>query len=286
MNSPFQTQPTPAGNDRRTPDRISQELTRDLTTASLEIKELGNGFVMVLPPGFSHVDLTAAYEKTLEHPMRKRGEVQLKDVASLLAYISDQAAEDSGYLYADPDAMSITAVLNDQRSSAPGWRDFRATFKAEFTPEFQKWKNHSGQAKSQTEFAEFIEDNFADIAEPAAQHLLDVATTIQATTGINFSSAKRLQDGQVQLTYNENIEAKAGANGALTIPKEFTLGLRIFKNGEGYRLKARLKYRLSSGSLKFWYELDRPERSIEDAFEGYLAKVRESGYTVLLGKAD
>ena len=136
----------------------------------------------------------------------------------------------------------------------------------------------------QTELAEFIEDNMADITAPAATALLEMATTIQAKTDINFSSAKRLQNGQVQLQYTENIDARAGANGAMEIPKEFTLGLRIFKNGAGYKVHARLKYRLHGGAIKFWYELDRVERVIEDAFSGYVATLREqSGYVVLLG---
>ena len=84
----------------------------------------------------------------------------------------------------------------------------------------------------------------------------------------------------------QTFNATAGASGALTIPKEFALGLRIFKNGEGYKLRARLKYRLAGGGVKFWYELDRPERAIEDAFAGSIEKVRtETGYTVLVGKA-
>jgi hypothetical protein len=90
----------------------------------------------------------------------------------------------------------------------------------------------------------------------------------------------------VQLGYTEVIDAKAGADGALTIPREFTLGLRLFKNGGGYALKARLKYRLGGGNVKFWYELDRPERAIEDAFNGYIEQVKtESGYSVLIGQA-
>ena len=72
----------------------------------------------------------------------------------------------------------------------------------------------------------------------------------------------------------------------MAIPKEFALGLRVFKNGDGYKLRARLKYRLGGGSIKFWYELDRPERVVEDAFAGYVDQVREnSGYVVLLGAA-
>lgn len=49
-------------------------------------------------------------------------------------------------------------------------------------------------------------------------------------------------------------------------------------------MHARLKYRLHGGAIKFWYELDRVERVIEDAFSGYVATLREqSGYVVLLG---
>ena len=244
----------------------------------------GHHFVMV-PPNYTAKDITKLVEEAQAAPNRKRGTVCLKDVASMLTYCADQNADETGYLYADPDTRTITAVFNDLRHEGDaGWRDHRATYKAEYTPEFAKWLGKSGAQMTQTEFAEFIEDNFADITEPAAQHLLEMATTIQAKTDINFASAKRLQNGQVQLQYTETIDARAGANGALEIPKEFALGLRIFKNGEGYKLKARLKYRLHSGTVKFWYELDRPERAVEDAFGGYVETLREqSGYCVLLG---
>lgn len=244
----------------------------------------GHHFVMV-PKEFKREDITDAVEKAQPVPTRKRGAVALKDVTSFVAYCEDQGCASTGYIYADPDARTMTAVFNDHRNiDDGGWRDHRATLKAEYTPEFERWLRNSGQHKSQTDFAEFIEDNFADVAGDDAQLLLNVATTIQAKTDINFSSAKRLESGQVQLTYNEVINATAGANGALTIPKTFTLGLRLFKNGAGYLIKARLKYRLGQGGVKFWYELDRPEKSVEDAFAGYVERVRnDSGYAVLLG---
>jgi len=256
-----------------------------LTAAGMEPVDVkGHHYVMV-PPSYNAKDITELVEKAQQLPNRKRGTVKVKDVASLLTYCVDQAASAIAYIYADPDSRLITAVFNDHRGSAtPGWRDHRAEFKAEHTSEFNNWISHNKTPMGQTEFAEFIEDNLADITEPGAQTLLDVATTIQAKTDINFSSAKRLQNGQVQLAYTETIDARAGANGALEIPKEFALGLRIFKNGDGYKLKARLKYRLNGGSVKFWYELDRPERAVEDAFGGYVDHVREkSGYMVLIG---
>lgn len=259
-----------------------------LASACTAVHESGDYMHAIVPQGYKLENISQAVEQMQLTPRRKRGSIQLKDLDSLLTYCTDMNVADgsanAGFIYADPDGRKITAVFNDHRNEEPGWRDHQAIFKAEYTPEFDNWMRHNKQAKTQTEFAEFIEDNLADITEPAAQSLLEVATTIQAKTDINFSSAKRLQNGQVQLQYTEAIDARAGANGAMEIPKEFALGLRIFKNGEGYKLKARLKYRLNGGSVKFWYELDRPERAIEDAFAGYVTTLREkSGYQLLLG---
>lgn len=270
-----------------------------LATAATEVHEAGDYAHVIVPKDYKREDITDLLEKARPTPNRKRGTVQLKDLTSLLLYCDDQAAAATnfgneietgegaatyGYIYADPDARKIVAVFNDQRGDVPGWRDHRAEYKAEFTPEFAKWLAQDKKQMDQTAFAEWIEDNMVDVTEPAATTLLEMATTIQAKTDINFSSAKRLQNGQVQLQYTEVIDARAGANGALEIPKEFALGLRIFKNGEGYKIKARLKYRLHGGTVKFWYELDRVERAIEDAFDGYVVQLREkSGYVVLLG---
>ena len=263
-------------------------LATTLMAASLAPREVGNTTFLVTPPGYEKHDITQAVEKANPAPSRKTGTVQLGNVPSLLQYLSDQATPNKAYVYADIDARSITAVFNDQRAdNQPGWRDHRAVFKAELTPEYALWLSLHKKPFTQGEFAEFIEDNLADLNGEDAQLLLNVATTIQATSGINFASARRLQDGQTQLTYNEVINATAGADGALKIPQKFTLGLRIFKNGEGYMLTARLKYRLAGGSVKFWYELERPERAVEDAFNGYVEQIRahESAYTVLIGKA-
>lgn len=257
-----------------------------LAGAAMQPVKVGEHHFVMVPKDVKREDITDAVERALPAPLRKRGTLALKDLASFVGYCNEQASSHKGYIYADTDARTFTAVFNDHRApDAAGWRDHRATYKAEFTQEFQKWMSNDKQHKNQVAFAEFIEDNFVDIAGNDAQLMLDVATTIQAKTDITFSSSKRLENGQAQLTYNEVINAQAGANGALTIPKTFSLGVRLFKNGAGYLLKARLKYRLQAGGVTFWYELDRPEMAIEDAFAGYIQQVRELalGYTVLLG---
>jgi uncharacterized protein YfdQ (DUF2303 family) len=260
-----------------------------LTIAANAIRTVEGTTFALVQHGQTITDISDKIERTQDTPNRKTGTASLHNVESLLTYAADQAQDRQGYLYADVEARTLTIVFNDNKESGvAGWRDHRAQFKAELTPEAERWIKNSGTDKqmSQTVFAEFIEDNFADLAGDHAQTLLEVATTIQAKTGINFSSAKRLDNGQTQMVYNETIDATAGASGTTTIPQTFMLGLRLFKGDKtGYAIKARLKYRLNSGALKFWYELDRVERALEDAFAGYVEKASESQYTVLHGKA-
>lgn len=260
-----------------------------LSLAATAVQHVSGTDHLVLPDGHKHIDLTSAIEKAGAAPRRKHGTVQLCDLASFNVLVADQGDPDTTYIYACPDARTLTAVMNDhsklnqELDFGAGWRDFRAVFQAELSREFSTWLKKDKAPMEQEEFAIFIEDNIADVCEPSGESLLAIALTLQAKTEVNFSSHRRLDNGQVQLTYSENIEARA-QGGSIEIPREFTIGLRLFKNGDGYKVRARLKYRLLAGKVKFWYELDRAENAIEDAFQAYIDQARENGFTVLLGK--
>jgi uncharacterized protein YfdQ (DUF2303 family) len=256
-----------------------------MSVAAADIKEIDGTTHLVIPEGYKHVDLTAAIEKASAAPTRKTGTVHLSEIGSFNVLVADQGEPGLVYIYADPEARTLIAVLNDHVHSdeTAGWRDHRVVFKAELSREFETWLRHNKKPMDQEEFAIFLEDNIADVVEPSGETLLQVALTLQAKTEVNFSSHKRLDNGQIQFAYSETIDARA-TGGAIEIPREFTLGVRLFKNADGYRVRARLKYRLASGKVKFWYELDRAENAIEDAFQAYVDSARENGFTVLFGK--
>lgn len=262
-----------------------------LTAAASAVKSIDNASYILVPDGFELKDVTAALEKAQPAPNRKAGTVRLNDLDSFLTYLGDHADAKDCYIYADLDTRTLTAVLNEHvvkcGHASPGWRDFRATYTAELSREATTWLTHDKKPKEQEEFAIFLEDNIADVVPgeglPTGDTLLSVALTLQTKTEVNFSSHKRLDNGQTQLTYSETIDARA-QGGAIEIPREFAIGARLFKGGHGYRIKARLKYRLAAGKVKFWYELDRPENAIEEAFAEYVAQARSSGFTVLMGK--
>jgi uncharacterized protein YfdQ (DUF2303 family) len=256
-----------------------------LSLAASSAQEIGGTTHLVIPENHRHIDLTGFIEKAGIAPKRKQGTVQLGEIASFNVFVADQGAVGNTYIYADPDARTLTAVLNDQAKAdaLPGWRDFRAVYTAALSREFSTWLTNNKRPMEQEEFAIYLEDNIADVCEPSGDTLLQVALSLQAKTEVQFSSHKRLDNGQVQLTYNEVTDARAGA-GMIEIPREFRIGLRLFKNGDGYKLRARLKYRLAAGKVKFWYELDRPENAVEEAFQAYIDQARENGFTVLIGK--
>jgi len=253
-------------------------------TPYLQVEETHH---LILPEGYKHTDITKEIEKLYPHPARKQGKATLYDLDSFLLYVHQQADDQTTRIYVDVNKRKFTAVFNDHgigngASAYAGWGDFKAEYEARLSREFSIWLKHDRTAMEQEKFAEFIEENYADILPEYADTLTQTAHLLQAKTEINFNSSKRLDNGQTQLTYTENIDATAGT-GLVQIPREFSIGMRVFDGGDGYRINARLKYRIGAGKVKFWYELDRYENALEQAFAGYVEQVRAAGFTVLLG---
>lgn len=266
--------------------RLFGHVKLDLATANDKLIETGDATILILNEDEKHVDISDTLQKLSSNKRRKSGTKTLLSIESFIQYVNDQDEVSFGYIYVDPESMTITACFNDDKSEFSGWQDHKAIYKPATTPEYNDWITNNRKAMDQTQFGEFIEAHIVDIAEPAGTTLLNVALTLQAKTDVNFASHKRLDNGQAQLHYTENISATAGVNGDIQIPTTFKLGLRIFKNAAGYQIPARLKYRLGSGQVRFTYELDRPEAYVEDAFKDFMTKLQsETKYTVLMGKS-
>ncbi len=266
-------------------DLLSAKLIHEQTIAALEPKIISGTTHIIVPASAKLCDLTEVIQRAQNKPARAIGIIDTHDLAALLQVCADKAAQAQSYIYADFLSASITAVFNDNRGGELGWKDDRATLQIQRTKEYVAWLSNNNKPMPQLTFAEFIEDNFADVKGNATQ-LLDIATTLQAKTGISFSSSKRLDNGQNQLSYHEVIDAKAGADGALIIPRQFKLQLCLFENGPAYEIDVRLKYRLSSAGVSFTYQLIRPEVCEKNAFAEYVNTLQEkSGYKVLLADA-
>ncbi len=141
----------------------------------------------------------------------------------------------------------------------------------------------NGKREAQMEFAEFIEDNAPDIVEPDSATMLEVARDLSAKTDVDFASAIRLQNGQVQFKYSEQIKGTYGS-GNLDVPERFTISIPVHIGSERVGITARLRYRIASGKLTFWYDLLRADMIERNAFLAVRKAIGDTlGVTVING---
>ena len=235
------------------------------------------------PSRIESVDL----ETGLKGPLRKRGTVTVFDAASFNMVLADNAGAGDVAIYIDrnPIRPAVVALLNGHGKGGPGWGDFRAQIEFRKTPQWEKWTSIDGKLLPQTAFAEFIEDNMEDIAEPVGARMLEIATYLEATRTVNFKSGIRLSSGEIQFQNLENLDAKVGA-GAIAIPETIVLGLAPLQGSPLFRVPARFRYRLSDGKLTLGVKLQRIEDLMRDVLDDVVAKIeRGANVSMIEGRA-
>jgi len=205
-------------------------------------------------------------EKYLPAPTRIIKTINVSEATSFIDYWQTFAT-DASVILADLNSQKFTAVFDYHQPGKPAWESHKCVLVSCYSSEWQTWSGRDKKPFSQIEFAEFIESNAIDIIDPAAAVMIEVAMTLQANKKVKFNSGVRLDNGQIQLGYHEVIDGSAGAKGDLKIPDKFKLAIRIFQGGEKYEVECHLRYRINDGDLKFFYQVVRPERLLEDAFE-------------------
>lgn len=211
-------------------------------------------------------------------PLRKRGKAVFYHVASFIQYVKRHFNKDQTHIYGKADELSasMTAIIDghtegsDHKQAA--WCEHSAVLNFEVTPEWSRWVKRNRSLFTQEEFAEFIEENMADIISPDGADLLEMAQLLHAKKTVTFKSGKNLRDGSVQLEYVEAIEQQGGGvnrrDDSMKLPDAFTLNLTPFVGAESVTINGRLRFRISQdGRLNFQYVLERPHLIIKKAFE-------------------
>jgi uncharacterized protein YfdQ (DUF2303 family) len=240
----------------------------------------------VIPDGYNLESL----ERFFPAPKRKTGHVTLNDMESFVSYSKRHGSLASCVIYGAADfelqTASLVAILNDHAEDDPAWRDHKATYIPIQTVEWKRWKKSNAQAMTQEGFAQFLEENLGDIAAtedmPTGTDILNMALEFEATSDKRFKSRLNLQGGGVNLLFVD--QDNPDTEQRMKFYERFSLGLRVFLNGQPYRLDARLKYRQNNGKLQFWYELIRPDRVFQDAVQTEFNAIKEkTGFPLLFG---
>ena len=227
------------------------------------------------------------FEEVLERPLQLEQSVKLDTAKDFIKYV-DRFADSDSIIFVNVLGGRLKAVLdyhevtefNDGAVATPRHGKHVANFVVEKTSEFKKIEANSGEKFTQSQFALFLEDVMPYINQPAAAELYEIVQTLNAKTNVDFKSGIRTDNGQVQLQYNETIEARAGTAGNLTIPEQIVFGIQVHRGGEHYALPARFRYRIKDGAITFWYDLDQLEKAIEKSMEDTVDYIR-NGKTIL-----
>lgn len=221
-------------------------------------------------------------------PSRLSGTVEAHDTESFLAATKRYYSDGLGVIYATLSPAAFTAVLNDSNVEGPNWRDHRVSFTLKHSKEYEVWMLKNRVPMSQEEFAFFIEDNMPDFYEPSGARMLEIAINFRVKQGVHFSSAIRLNDGTVSMEYTEQNAAGATKTGKVNIPEKFKIDIPVWAglDQKTYEFEALLRYKVSEGDLNIRYELQRPHKVVEKAFEDTLREIRDNieGAVVIFGK--
>jgi uncharacterized protein YfdQ (DUF2303 family) len=263
------------------------------TTARSVDVDTSKGIQYVVIPAGHKVESLAAFQFSdfQERPHRIKQTVKVGTVASFDAYFKRFADEDSTVL-ANQSTNTVVAVLDyhqeDPEATGEGpearWGSHRLILTLQDSDEWKAWAGKNTVHMDQTTFAEFIESNGLDIIAPSAATMREVSRDLKAKNQVEFSSSTRLANGQIQLTYQENIKGSFGT-GDVEVPETFTIKIPIFAGGPLVELVARLRYRINSGKLDFWYDLLRASQAKRDGYEALVKALSEKiGREVLVGE--
>ncbi|MEU7399969.1 DUF2303 family protein [Streptomyces sp. NPDC044948] len=260
-------------------DNIQPVIDTALRSAPPAELEPGKVYAFHTPNGVHQVDLTGPDHTGVLS--RKTGTTTVRDAQSFLTYW-DKHHDDNSEVYADSDRLTVTAVLDAHTSGTARWGGHRLHLALRATDAWKQWLALDGKLMGQEQFAEFLEDHLPELLEPDAATMLEIAQSIQGVAKAEFQSGTRLQSGERKLSYVETVTAKAGQKGELVIPETFVVGLVPFEGSEGYRLTARLRYRINGGPLQLGYKLERPADVQRTAFDDVVKAIGEQIDTAVM----
>jgi uncharacterized protein YfdQ (DUF2303 family) len=204
------------------------------------------------------------------------------EVDSFIDFVKYYKA-DVSRLYCVEGSGKFLAVIDDQQPlvQIPASRKFRGELALQKTPEWAAWSGQAEKNIGQMDFALFLEDNGRFVVKPSAADFLQVALTLEAKKGVNFKSGLRLENGDHKLLFEEDTRTTAGVKGELEIPHDFTIELKLYHGGGLVRLDGKLRYRIASGQIAFYFKFPGLENIVREYVSGIRKRVaKETGLPV------
>lgn len=173
------------------------------------------------------------------------------------------------------------------RDEQARWGRHRADYIPKLSREWEKWIVGSGKALSQTEFADFLDENDQDVAGPTDSRSVpsqaDLATighTLKVTSEDAVEATIDRTTGNYSMVAKQNMQA----TGECKIPKEFDVLIPIFDGGEKVRICCKFRLQKSGGQLKFGWVVPSAARMLRDEYAAMANRVAtKTGVPLIFG---
>lgn len=220
--------------------------------AAGDVKEADDLKYIVIPEGATLRELP----DMRVNPLRKTGIVKTRSVRDFIALVNREKGINSIVLcdFTKTESATCRAVIDFHgagHGGYPQWCEYDIALNLTVPPEFQSWQGIFGRYVKQVEFAEFIEEHSYDVSKPDGAQIMEVALTLQEVKKVDFMSGTRLQNGDVNLTWNEQSTTTAGKKGDVEVPSEITLCMPMYEGFTSQLVKCVLRYKIEGGQLFF-----------------------------------
>jgi len=234
--------------------------------------KISNGIPFVLLPEGMEVE---SLEHLLPPPEDRRADVEIVATDSFIRYFDDYKVEGVSRIFGlvSESSATFSAVLDYHQvgaKGAPGWGHHRVLYSMKLSPEWKRWIETNGEKMDQVSFAQMVEDRVPDFVKPEGGVMLTMALGFEAKPNVSYKSHIRLENGDVQLSYEDTSNATAGNE---KIPSKFTFKVPVFFGEPAVEITARLRFRINGGAIKLWYEIERPHEIIKEGFDMALARI-------------
>jgi uncharacterized protein YfdQ (DUF2303 family) len=247
----------------------------------VDTKGLSAGLPDTLPVAFDRKSQSFKSIKNLIEefrlaPDRRKGTATVETLASFIEltkrHMDGWSALFGKTVWPDP---KLTAVLDyDAFGSEARNRSHRIVYAFPLTEEFKAWVGGNAKPMPQDVFAAFLEEHAAELAAPTdgerseyerlfnekmatPSEVVALSRHLEVFVAARVKNGVRLQTGERTVEFTEEHQNSKGE--AVIIPGVFMVSVPAFVDGDAVRIPARLRYRIVSGDIKWFYQLYRWE---------------------------
>lgn len=251
------------------------------TILNITTSGIGAGLPSSIPVAFDRKgqaakSLKGLIEEFRTAPDRRKGTATVDTLASFVDLINRHKDGGSALFgktsWPDP---KLTAVLDyDSAEGAARNRSHRIVYAFPLTEEFKAWVGCNGKPMEQEVFAAFLEEHAAELAAPldgetseyerlfkekmaTPSDVIGLSRHLEVFVSARAKQGIRLQTGERVVEFSEEHQNAKGE--AIVVPGIFMVSVPAFIDGDAVRIPARLRYRVASGKVVWFYQLYRWE---------------------------